>query len=99
MSSVDTRNSSPAPSHSEAVLIGGRFPVRLIDELLIHVHQELGRLGVPAPALHRAACSEDAAALGAAAMPLAHRLGLPSADPAQRTRVPLNQPLAEAAAT
>ena len=83
----------------EAVLIGGRFPVRLIDELLIHVHQELGRLGVPAPALHRAACSEDAAALGAAAMPLAHRLGLPSADPAQRTRVPLNQPLAEAAAT
>ncbi len=82
----------------EAVLIGGRFPVRLIDELLINVHHELDKLGVPAPALHRAACSEDAAALGAAAMPLAHRLGLPSADIAQRTRVPLNQTLAESLA-
>jgi predicted NBD/HSP70 family sugar kinase/biotin operon repressor len=70
----------------------------LIGELLIDVHQELARLGGPAPALRRAACSEDAAALGAAAMPLAHRFGLPSANPAQRTRVPLRQAPAAASA-
>lgn len=77
----------------EAVLIGGRFPICLIDELLVDVHRELARLGAPAPALHRAVSSEDAAALGAAAMPLALRLGLPSANPAHCTRVPLRQPL------
>jgi hypothetical protein len=73
----------------EGVLIGGRFPVRIIDELLLYVHEEIGRLGAKAPPLHRAAGSEDAAALGAAAIPLAHRLGLPSAEPAQRFRNPI----------
>nr|WP_246400086.1 ROK family transcriptional regulator [Rhizobium metallidurans] len=73
----------------EGVLIGGRFPVRVIDELLLYVHDEIGRLGANAPSLHRAAGSEDAAALGAAAIPLAHRLGLPSAEPAQRFRNPI----------
>lgn len=73
----------------EGVLIGGRFPVRIIDELLLYVHEEIGRLGTKAPSLHRAAGSEDAAALGAAAIPLAHRLGLPSAEPAQRFRNPI----------
>jgi len=73
----------------EGVLIGGRFPVRIIDELLLYVHEEIGRLGAKAPSLHRAAGSEDAAALGAAAIPLAHRLGLPSAEPAQRFRNPI----------
>lgn len=73
----------------EGVLIGGRFPVRVIDELLLYVHEEIGRLGAKAPSLHRAAGSEDAAALGAAAIPLAHRLGLPSAEPAQRFRNPI----------
>ncbi len=77
----------------EGVLIGGRFPVRLIDELLVYVHEEIGRLGAKAPSLHRAAGSEDAAALGAAAIPLAHRLGLPSAEPAQRFRNPIGSPL------
>jgi predicted NBD/HSP70 family sugar kinase len=74
----------------EAVLIGGRLPVRLIDDLLIHVRDEITRRGMPAPSLHRAASSEDAAALGAATMPLSHRLCLPSAETAQRTRVPLS---------
>ncbi len=73
----------------EGVLIGGRFPVRIIDELLFYVHEEIGRLGARAPSLHRAAGSEDAAALGAAAIPLAHRLGLPSAEPSQRVRNPI----------
>lgn len=73
----------------EAVLIGGRIPALLIDDLLLAVRAELSRRGIQAPALHRAACFADAAALGAAAMPLAHRLGLPSATLAQRTRVPL----------
>jgi len=73
----------------EGVLIGGRFPVRIIDELLLYVHEEISRLGAKAPSLHRAAGSEDAAALGAAAIPLAHRLGLPSAEPAQRFRNPI----------
>lgn len=74
----------------EAVLIGGRLPVRLIDELLIHVREEITRRGMTAPSLHRAASSEDAAALGAATMPLSHRLCLPSAEAEQKTRVPLS---------
>ncbi|SOC82382.1 Sugar kinase of the NBD/HSP70 family, may contain an N-terminal HTH domain [Ensifer adhaerens] len=73
----------------EAILVGGRLPVRIIDELLVYVHEHLTQMGLEAPSLHRAACSEDAAALGAAAMPLANRLGLPSADKSQLTRVPL----------
>ena len=55
----------------DAVLIGGRFPMRLIDELLLYVHECLAQSGVPHPSVHRAASFEDAAALGAAAMPLA----------------------------
>lgn len=73
----------------EAVLIGGRLPARLIDELIVYVREELVRSGRVAPPLHRAATSEDAGALGAAAIALAHRFALPSAEPAQRTRVPL----------
>lgn len=73
----------------EAILVGGRLPVRIIDELLVYIRDDLNKLGVEAPFLHRAACSEDAAALGAAAMPLAMRLGLPSAEKTQLTRVPL----------
>lgn len=74
----------------EAVLIGGRLPALLVDELLNHVRDEIGRRGMEAPSLHRTAISEDAAALGAATMPLAHRLCLPSADATQQTRVPMS---------
>ncbi|OLP57754.1 hypothetical protein BJF93_12875 [Xaviernesmea oryzae] len=73
----------------DGVVIGGRLPVLLIDELLFYVNEEMARQGRPSLTLHRAASSEDAAALGAAAMPLAHRLGLPSAEAAQQVRVPL----------
>jgi hypothetical protein len=73
----------------EAVLIGGRMPVRLIDELIVEAQKHFVQAGLPSVPIHRAVCSEDAAALGAAAMPLAHRLGLPSADAGQLKRVPL----------
>ena len=66
----------------DAILIGGRFPVRLIDELLLYVHEELERSGADHPPVHRAATSEDAAALGAASMPLANMLMLRTADAA-----------------
>ncbi len=74
----------------EGVLIGGRLPVRMIDELLVHTREEIRRRGLVPPSLHRAAGSEDAAALGAATMPLAHRLCLPTAEAGQRDRVPLS---------
>ncbi|MBB4008463.1 ROK family transcriptional regulator [Allorhizobium taibaishanense] len=74
----------------EAVIIGGRLPVRLLDELLVHVHREIADSGMAAPSLHRAAGSEDAAALGAAAMPLSHKLCLPSSEASQQERVPLS---------
>ncbi|MCX5478920.1 ROK family transcriptional regulator [Kaistia geumhonensis] len=73
----------------DAVLIGGRLPVRLLDEMLSYVSEYLARDPRPAPAIHRAAGSEDATALGAATMPLAEVLRLESYDPAQRTRLPL----------
>ncbi|PYE26046.1 MarR family transcriptional regulator [Rhizobium sp. PP-CC-3A-592] len=74
----------------DGVLIGGRLPVRMIDELLVFTREEILRRGITPPSLHRAAGSEDAAALGAATMPLAHRLCLPTAEAAQRERVPLS---------
>lgn len=73
----------------DGVILGGRLPVRLVDELLLYVHEEITRRGALAPSLHRAAASEDAAALGAAAMALADRLCLPSADPAHRNHAPI----------
>lgn len=67
----------------DAILVGGRFPVRLLDELLLYVHERLEKAGGgPHPPIHRAAASEDAPALGAAAMPLLHLLMLRSADAA-----------------
>ncbi len=73
----------------DAVLIGGRIPVTILDELLAYVREALARDPRPTPRIHRAAGSEDAAALGAATMPLSHALRLESADPAQLTRSPL----------
>lgn len=73
----------------DAVLIGGRIPVTILDELLLHVREALAQDPRPTPRIHRAAGSEDAAALGAATMPLSHALRLESADPAQLTRAPL----------
>jgi predicted NBD/HSP70 family sugar kinase/biotin operon repressor len=60
----------------DAVVIGGRLPVRLLDELLVYVRERLGAHGLDSPPIHRAAVPEDAAALGAAALPLARALML-----------------------
>ncbi len=73
----------------DAVVIGGRLPVRLVDEMLLYVNEFLARDSRPAPAIHRAAGSEDATALGAATMPLAEVLRLESYDAAQLRRQPL----------
>lgn len=73
----------------DAVLVGGRLPMRMIDELLRYVHEHLDAADADLPSIHRASIGEDASALGAAAMPMAAALMLGSADPAQRTRSPL----------
>ncbi len=72
----------------DAVVVGGRLPVRLVDELLRYVNERLDAGDPNLPSIHRAT-TEDAAALGAAAMSTAARLMLSSVDPAQRTRLPL----------
>ena len=72
----------------DAVILGGRLPLRLADELIQFVHQQLASHDEPLPTIHRAAVT-DAAALGAAAMPLSDIFASPMADPKQRTRVPL----------
>ncbi|WP_454855571.1 ROK family transcriptional regulator [Rhizobium binxianense] len=73
----------------DAVLVGGRLPMRMIDELLRYVHEHLDAADADLPSIHRASIGEDASALGAAAMPMAAALMLGSADPDQRTRSPL----------
>jgi predicted NBD/HSP70 family sugar kinase len=72
----------------DAVVVGGRLPVRMVDELLRYVNERLDAADRNLPSIHRAT-TEDAAALGAAAMSTAARLMLSSVDPAQRTRLPL----------
>ena len=73
----------------DAVVVGGRLPVRLVDELLRYVNERLDAGDRNLPSIHRAT-TEDAAALGAAAMSTAAKLMLSSVDPAQRTRLPLH---------
>ncbi|MBW9052564.1 ROK family transcriptional regulator [Rhizobium mesosinicum] len=73
----------------DAIIIGGRLPIRMIDELLRYVHENLMAGDNSLPTLHRASIGEDASALGAAAMPMAAALMLASADAVQRTRSPL----------
>jgi predicted NBD/HSP70 family sugar kinase len=72
----------------DAVVVGGRLPVRLVDELLRYVNEHLDGADPNLPSIHRAS-TEDAAALGAAAMSTAATLMLGSVDPAQQTRLPL----------
>jgi predicted NBD/HSP70 family sugar kinase/biotin operon repressor len=73
----------------DAVLVGGRMPIRIIDELLRYVHEHLDADDTNLPSLHRASLGEDASAMGAAVMPIASALMLASADVAHRTRSPL----------
>jgi predicted NBD/HSP70 family sugar kinase len=73
----------------DAVLVGGRLPVRMIDELLRYTHEHLQGTDPDLPSIHRASLMEDASALGGAVMPMAAALMLASANPEQRTRSPL----------
>jgi predicted NBD/HSP70 family sugar kinase len=61
----------------EAVLIGGRLPAGIVDQIANRLNQRLESLAgtVPAIALvQRAALSDDAPAVGAAILPFSHRL-------------------------
>ena len=71
------------------IILGGRLPIRMIDELLRYVHDHLDMEDTALPSIHRASLGEDACAIGAAAMPMAAALMLASADEVQRTRSPL----------
>ena len=73
----------------DAILVGGRLPIRMIDELLRYVHEHLDASDGALPSIHRASLGEDASAIGAAAMPMAAALMLASSDEVQRTRSPL----------
>lgn len=73
----------------DAIILGGRLPIRMIDELLRYVHEHLDTDDMTLPSVHRASLGEDACAIGAAAMPMAAALMLASADEVQRTRSPL----------
>lgn len=73
----------------DAVILGGRLPLRLADELIQLVHEQLAHHDHHLPTIHRAAVPH-AAALGAAAMPLSGVFASPMADPRQQTRVPLS---------
>jgi len=61
----------------EAILIGGRLPAGIVDQIAVRLNQRLESLAgtVPAIALvQRAALSDDAPAVGAAILPFSHRL-------------------------
>lgn len=64
----------------EAVLIGGRLPTAIVNDLAARINQRLHSFAASIPAIvpvDRAALSEDAPAVGAAILPFTHRL-LPS---------------------
>jgi predicted NBD/HSP70 family sugar kinase len=64
----------------EAVLIGGRLPAGIVDQLANRLNQRLATHAGTVPAIApvaRAALSDDAPAVGAAILPFSHRL-LPS---------------------
>jgi len=61
----------------QAVLIGGRLPSRVVEDLARRLNERLQSFAPTMPAIapvERAAMSNDAPALGAAILPFAHRL-------------------------
>jgi predicted NBD/HSP70 family sugar kinase len=61
----------------EAVLIGGRLPACIVDQLASRLNQRLAAFSSSVPAIapvSRAALSDDAPAVGAAILPFSHRL-------------------------
>jgi predicted NBD/HSP70 family sugar kinase len=61
----------------EAVLIGGRLPANIVDQLAARLNQRLEAFSTSVPVIapvSRAALSDDAPAVGAAILPFSHRL-------------------------
>lgn len=61
----------------EAILIGGRLPASIVDNLATRLNQRLESFAATMPAIApvaRAALSDDAPAVGAAILPFSHRL-------------------------
>jgi predicted NBD/HSP70 family sugar kinase len=61
----------------EVILIGGRLPAGIVDQIANRLNQRIGTQGVAIPAtapVQRAALSDDAPAVGAAILPFSHRL-------------------------
>jgi predicted NBD/HSP70 family sugar kinase len=61
----------------EAILIGGRLPARIVDQIAARLNQRLEAHSGIVPAIapvSRAALSDDAPAVGAAILPFSHRL-------------------------
>jgi len=74
---VDTLLSINCLVNPEAVLIGGRLPGNLVDQLAARLNQRLEAFAGKVPAIApvaRAALSDDAPAVGAAILPFTHRL-------------------------
>jgi predicted NBD/HSP70 family sugar kinase len=73
----------------EAVLIGGRLPSRIVDQIAARLNQRLEAHSGIVPAIapvSRAALSDDAPAVGAAILPFSHRL-LPTRTALMKTAV------------
>lgn len=61
----------------EVILIGGRLPACIVDQIAAGLNQRVATYGASVPALApvaRAALSDDAPAVGAAILPFSHRL-------------------------
>jgi predicted NBD/HSP70 family sugar kinase len=61
----------------EVVLIGGRLPATIVDQIALRLNQRLAAYAGTVPAIapvFRAALSDDAPAMGAAILPFSHRL-------------------------
>jgi predicted NBD/HSP70 family sugar kinase len=74
---LDTVLSINCLVNPEAVLIGGRLPATIVDQLANRLNQRLESYAGTVPAIApvaRAALSDDAPAVGAAILPFSHRL-------------------------
>ena len=74
---LDTVLSINCLMNPEAVLIGGRLPAGIVDQIANRLNQRLEAYAGTVPAIApvaRAALSDDAPAVGAAILPFSHRL-------------------------
>ncbi len=74
---IDTLLAINCLVNPEAILIGGRLPASIVDQLATRLNQRLEAFAGTVPAIAtvaRAALSDDAPAVGAAILPFSHRL-------------------------